>query len=195
MAGRRSIGRVSSDPSVVTQAIAVAEQLSVECSTLLELYKQKESFTSEVADSRLVSAPHPSAQLDSGDKLWSLHMALLQCRGLMKRAMEREEKELGSEKNGSYEGQRRVVKERLSLLVGRTAEILKAVKGAAAVPPSLAEPEWDGSSTFELKVWVFRVFKEVDYWTKAAITTLKSLSKSKEPVGASRNRSDRNGYR
>lgn len=46
---------------------------------------------------------------------------------------------------------------------------------------------------FELKVWVYRIFKEVEYWTKTTITTLKTLTIviAKEQARVGRARSTR----
>lgn len=48
---------------------------------------------------------------------------------------------------------------------------------------------------FELKLWQYRVFQEVDYWTKVAITTLRAFPPdiSKETVRT--RRSSRNAHR
>lgn len=102
------------------------------------LKRKRESFTTDVAvaDGRLVSVPPPSSQLDTRDKLWRLHSALLQCRSLLERAIAKEEEELGDGKKGDYETQRKMVKDRLSLLLVNTGELLKAVDGAAVLTPS-----------------------------------------------------------
>lgn len=112
---------------------------------LLPLFHPKrknESFTSDVpvADGSLVSVPPPSSQLDSRDKLWSLHSALLQCYVLLERAIAKEEEELGGSKKVDYETQRKMVKERLSLLIINTRELLKAADGTVQTP-SVAELE------------------------------------------------------
>ncbi|XP_068583376.1 uncharacterized protein [Cebidichthys violaceus] len=57
-----------------------------------------------------------------------------------------------------------------------------------------------GGSTglFELKRWVYRIFKEVDYWTKTAITTLQALPSvivAKERARTTRVRSMRSARR
>ncbi|XP_069553658.1 ciliary neurotrophic factor [Brachyistius frenatus] len=156
--------------TIAARAAAIAEQLHHECSILLEIYRKKESFTVDVADSRLVSVPPPSSQLNTRDKLRHLHSALLQCRSLLDRAIAKEEEELGGEKKGEYENQRKMVKERLSLLLDNTGELFKAADCTEMLTPSL---ELDGPSiVFELKLWVYRIFKEVDHWTKTTITTL-----------------------
>lgn len=105
----------------------------------LLLKRKKESFAADVsvADGHLVSVPPPSSQLDTRDKLWRLHSALLQCHILLERAIAREEEELGSGKKADYETQRKMVKDRLSLLLINTGELLKAVDGTAVQTPSV----------------------------------------------------------
>ncbi|XP_061601817.1 ciliary neurotrophic factor isoform X2 [Cololabis saira] len=117
------------------RAAAVAEQLQHECATLLELYKKRESFPADLGDGRMVSVPPSSSQLDSRDELWRLHSALLQCRNLLERAVDKEEKELTGGEKGEYKNRRTTVKERLSSLLLNTGELLKA-DGAAALTPS-----------------------------------------------------------
>ncbi|XP_059186985.1 ciliary neurotrophic factor [Centropristis striata] len=180
MAARRTRGMTGSDlnRTTVARATAIAEQLHYECSILLQLYREKESFTADVTvtDGRLVSVPPPSSQLDTRDKLWCLHSALLQCRSLLERAVAKEEEELGGGKNSSYETQRKMVKDRLSYLLINTRELLKIADGTAVLTPSSEGLELDGPTLlFELKLWVYRIFEEVDYWTKTAITTLQAL--------------------
>ncbi|XP_070782188.1 ciliary neurotrophic factor [Enoplosus armatus] len=202
MAARRTRGMTGSDLSrtAAARATAIAEQLHHECSILLELYRKRESFTADVtvADGRLVSVPPPSSQLDTRDKLWRLHSALLQCRSLLERAVAKEEEELGGGKKGEYETQRKMVKDRLSLLLLNTGELLKAADGTAVLTPSLEGLELDGPAIlFELKLWVYRIFKEVDYWTKTAVTTLQALPSviAKERARTTRVRSTRSARR
>ncbi|CAK6978472.1 ciliary neurotrophic factor [Scomber scombrus] len=201
MADRRTRGMTGSDQSRTTaaRATAIAEQLHHECSILLELYRKKETFSPDVtvADGRLVSVPPPSSQLDTRDKLWRLHSALLQCRSLLERAIAKEEEELGGHKKGEYETQRKMVKERLSLLLFNTEELLKAVDGQAVLTPSLDGLEIDTSTVFELKLWVYRIFTEVDYWTKMTITTLQALPSviAKDRARTTRVRSTRSARR
>lgn len=101
----------------------------------LPFKEKRESFTPDilVADGRLVSVPPPSSQLDARDKLWCVHSALLQCHILMERAITKEEAELGSSKRADYETQRKMVKDRLSLLLMNTGELLRTMDGGAAV--------------------------------------------------------------
>ncbi|XP_031141759.1 ciliary neurotrophic factor [Sander lucioperca] len=203
MAARRTRGMTGgSDLSrtAVARATAIAELLRYECSILLELYRKKESFTADVTvtDSRLVSVPPPSSQLETKDKLWCLHSALLQCRSFLERAIAKEEEQLGGGKKGDYETQRKMVKERLSLLLINTGELLKTASGVMVLTPSLEGLELDGPTIlFELKLWVYRIFEEVDYWTKMAITTLQALPSviAKERVRTTRVRSTRSARR
>ncbi|XP_051242239.1 uncharacterized protein LOC127355422 [Dicentrarchus labrax] len=202
MAARRTRRMTGPDLSRTTaaRAAAIAEQLQYECSILLELYRKKESFTADilVADGRLVSVPPPSSQLDTRDKLWRLHSALLQCRSLLEKAIAKEEDELGSGMKAEYETQRKMVKDRLSLLLINTGELLKAADGTAILTPSAEGLESDGPTTlFDLKLWVYQIFKEVDYWTKMAITTLQALPSviAKERVRTTRARTTRSARR
>lgn len=202
MAARRTRRMTGPDTSRTTaaRAAAIAEQLHHECSILLELYRQKESFTADVsvAEGRLVSIPPPSSQLETRDKLWRLHSALLQCRTLLERAIAKEEEELGDGNKAEYETQRKLVKDRLSLLLINTGELLKAVDGTAVMTPSMEGLELDGpTALFELKLWVYRIFKEVDYWTKTAITTLQALPSviAKEQARTTRVRNMRSSRR
>lgn len=112
------------------------------CFNCFILKRKRESFTSDVpvADGSLVSVPPPSSQLDSRDKLWRLHSALLQCYVLLERAITKEEEELGGSKKLDYETQRKMVEERLSLLIINTRELLKAVDGTVQTP-SVSELE------------------------------------------------------
>ncbi|XP_051940302.1 ciliary neurotrophic factor isoform X1 [Hippocampus zosterae] len=197
MADRRSgaAGAPDQGRTTAARAAAIAELLLLEISNLLELYSKRETFTADViaGDSRLVSVPPPSSQLDTPDKLWRLHAALIQCRGLMERAIAKEDEEMGSG-TGEYETLRKMVKERLSFLINMTGELVKAVDGPAMMMPSLNDSvEPDSLTLFELKLWVFRVFTEVDYWAKTAVTILQALPK--ERVRTTRHRSTRSSRR
>ncbi|KAF3687663.1 hypothetical protein EXN66_Car003335 [Channa argus] len=202
MAHRATSRVTSSELSRTTQerAAAVAQLLHHECSILLELYRKKESFTADVtvSDGRLVTVPPASSQLDTRDKLWRLHSALLQCHSLLERAIAKEEEELAGGKKGDYETQRKMVKERLLLLLDNTRELLKVHDGTVVPTPNVEGMELEVPTTlFELKLWVYRIFKEVDYWTKMAITILQDLPsvKAKERVRTMRLRSTRSARR
>lgn len=177
--------------TTVSSAVSIAEQLQYDCSILLELFRKKESFSSDVAvaDGRLVSVQLSSTLLDSRDKLWCLYSALVQCRTLMEKAISKEEEELSNGQTGEYEKQRKVVKERVSFLIAKTGEMIKSQDSSALLTPSVGPEVECPTVLFELKLWVYRVYKELDYWAKLAISTLQALHK--EPVGARRARSTR----
>uniref|UniRef100_A0A669BYL5 Ciliary neurotrophic factor n=1 Tax=Oreochromis niloticus TaxID=8128 RepID=A0A669BYL5_ORENI len=142
--------------------------------------RKKENFTEDVADRRMVSVPPPSSQLDTRDKLWRIHSALLQCQKLLEKAVAKEEEELGGGKKGEYENKRKLVKERLPLLILSTGELLKAAEGTTSLTPSVEGLEVGPdlnvpTNLFDLKLWVYRVYKEVNYWSKTATNTLKDL--------------------
>uniref|UniRef100_A0A8C5NHV0 Ciliary neurotrophic factor n=1 Tax=Gouania willdenowi TaxID=441366 RepID=A0A8C5NHV0_GOUWI len=173
MSDRCTRGWTGLMPNRTDTAVAVAEQLHHECSTLMELYRAKESFAADVPDIRLVSVPPPSPQLDTKDKLGCLHSALLGCQSLLERAIDKEEEELGRENKGAYDKQRKTVKDRLSFLLNDTGELLKAVDGGSTLTPNVQLESQN--SVFDLKTWVYQVYKEVDYWTKIAISTVQGL--------------------
>lgn len=54
----------------------------------------------------------------------------------MEKAIAKEEEELGNGNKGEYETQRKMVKDRLSLLLINIRELLKSVDGAAVVTPN-----------------------------------------------------------
>lgn len=107
--------------------------------SFFSLKRKKENFTADVlpADGHLVSVPPPSSQLDTRDKLWRVHSALHQCHILMQTAIAKEEEELGSGKKADYETKRKMVKDRLALLLINTGDLLKAVDGTAVQTPSV----------------------------------------------------------
>lgn len=64
---------------------------------------------------------------------------------MLERAIAKEEEDLGGGKKGDYETQRKMVKERLSLLLINTGELLKAVDGTAVLTPNLEGLEVGGA--------------------------------------------------
>uniref|UniRef100_A0A8C3AJI3 Ciliary neurotrophic factor n=1 Tax=Cyclopterus lumpus TaxID=8103 RepID=A0A8C3AJI3_CYCLU len=161
--------------STVARATSIAKTLLSESSDLLDLYRKRESFTADVAEGRLVSVGPAAPQLGAKATLLRLHSALLQCHDLLENAITREEEELGGGKKGAYETRRKMVRDRLSFLLNVIGELLKAAGGSVATRSEKA-PESSGSTgLFELKLRLYRTYKEVDYWAKAAITTLHAL--------------------
>lgn len=56
---------------------------------------------------------------------------------MLERAIAKEEEELGDGNKAEYETQRKMVKDRLSLLLINTGELLKAADGTAVLTPSV----------------------------------------------------------
>uniref|UniRef100_A0A1A8D3A4 Uncharacterized protein n=1 Tax=Nothobranchius kadleci TaxID=1051664 RepID=A0A1A8D3A4_NOTKA len=178
MPGKRSRGISREDGSKIafTRAAETAKLLQHECALLLELYRKREHFPAEVADGTQVSVPLPSSQLDTGSKLWRLHSALLQCRALLERAIAREDEELGDGEKGEYEERRERMKNRLSYLLNHTEKLLKATDGNI-LAPDLEGLELNGPNVlFKLKLWVYRIYRDVEHWSKVAVTLLNELS-------------------
>ncbi|XP_061535237.1 ciliary neurotrophic factor isoform X1 [Phycodurus eques] len=174
MAERRDPGGTG---GTAARAAAVAELLRVESANLLELYRKRERLAADViaGDGRLVSVAPPSARPDAADKLRRLHAALLRCRGLMESAVAKEDEEMGGG-TGEYETLRKTVKERLSSLVNVAGELVKAAGGPAALTPTSSDgSEPDDPGVFGLKLWLFRVYAEVDFWAKTAVATFRAL--------------------
>lgn len=106
-----------------------------------------------MANGSLVSVPPPSSQVNTKDKLWQLHSALLQCHMLLEKAIAKEGEELGDGK-ADYETQRKMVKERLLLLIINTQELLKAVDGTVQTPSA---DELEVSVLPLMKRWLINV--------------------------------------
>lgn len=61
-------------------------------------------------------------------------------------------------------------------------------------PPVLVTQLNSPTALFELKLWVYRIFREVDYWTRTAVSVLQALpsaTAAKERVMTARLRSAR----
>ncbi|KAM4750448.1 ciliary neurotrophic factor [Anableps anableps] len=186
MSGIRTRGMSRTTPA---RAADLAAQLQNECSSLLKLYRKKENLPENVAGGSLVSVSPPSSQLDTRGKLWSLHSALEQCHSLLESVITKEEQELAEEEKEEYENKRKMLKDRLSYLLVSIGELLRAAGGPAILTPSLSGSESDNPTTaFELKLWVYRIFMEVKYWSEMAITILQELQSDtvKEPLRRSK---------
>ncbi|KAG7274516.1 hypothetical protein CRUP_025709 [Coryphaenoides rupestris] len=180
MAGRRTRGGSSSDGA--TRAAAIAELLHLECGHLLELYRKREYLGADpqvLPDPMLVSVPPASAQLEVRDQLWRIHSALSQCCCLLDRAIAREERELGlavaaGGERDDYQKQRKTVKDRLKLLLVSTQLLLAPGGTAAPIPTDCGEPD-KAAVLFDVKMWIYRIFLELDYWSLTAVGTLQAL--------------------
>ncbi|XP_064782184.1 uncharacterized protein LOC135506754 [Oncorhynchus masou masou] len=180
MSGTRTRRGTVSEQSRTARAAAVAEQLHHECTLLLELYRKKETFAEELTSGgdRLVTVPPLSSQLSPNDMLWRLYSALQQCRNLLEHAIGREER-VGNDRNRTeYESQKKTVRDRLGHLLESTRLLLADGAGTAAFTPDPNNTEIDGpvnGSPFALKLWIYRIFNELEHWTLAASKTLKAL--------------------
>ncbi|CAB1328191.1 unnamed protein product [Coregonus sp. 'balchen'] len=147
MAGTRTRRGAGSEQSRTARAAAVADQLHHECTLLLELYRKKETFAEEltVGEERLVTVPPLSSQLSPNDRLWRIYSALQQCRNLLERAIGREERVGNGGDRAEYESQK------------------KTIDGPV------------NGSPFALKLWIYRIFNELEQWTLTASKTLKAL--------------------
>ncbi|XP_014050906.1 uncharacterized protein isoform X2 [Salmo salar] len=142
--------------------------------------RKKETFAEEltIGGDRLVTVPPLSSQLSSNDMLWRLYSALQQCRNLLEHAIGREEG-VGNDRNRTeYESQKKTVSDRLGHLLESTRLLLADGAGTAAFTPDPNNTEIDGpvnGSPFALKLWIYRIFNELEHWTLTASKTLKDL--------------------
>ncbi|KAM9399403.1 uncharacterized protein ACWYII_031592 [Salvelinus alpinus] len=180
MAGTRTRREAGSEQSRTARAAALADELHHECILLLELYRKKESFAEEltVGGERLVTVPLLSSQLSPNDRLWRLYSALLQCRNLLERAIGLEEGVGNGGDRAQYESQKKTVRDRLGHLIASTRLLLEDGAGTAAFTPDPKNTEKDSpvnGSPFALKLWIYRIFNELEHWTLTASKTLKAL--------------------
>ncbi|XP_056441993.1 ciliary neurotrophic factor [Gadus chalcogrammus] len=180
MAGRRRRATEGETTSrAAARAAAIADQLHSECGLLLELYRKKESLGPDLvlSDLLLVSVLPASSQLEVQDQLGRIISALDQCHCLLERAIAREEQAVGVTVVGKaeYQKQRKTVKDRLALLLASTRGVLKRSSGTAALTTTTNCQEPDGSTVlFEVKMWIYRIYRELEYWSKATITLLQA---------------------
>uniref|UniRef100_A0A4W5NBQ7 Ciliary neurotrophic factor n=1 Tax=Hucho hucho TaxID=62062 RepID=A0A4W5NBQ7_9TELE len=180
MAGTRTRRGAGSEQSRTARAAALAEELHHECTLLLDLYRKKETFAEEltVGGESLVTVPPLSSQLSPNDMLWRLYSALQQCRNLLERAIGREEAVGNGGDRAQYENQKKTVRDRLGHLLASTRLLLEDGAGTAAFTPEPKNSEIDypgNGSPFALKLWIYRIFNELEHWTLTASKTLKAL--------------------
>lgn len=160
------------------RAVALARLLREECSQLLELYRERESFLSDHTPEgdRIVSLSLSSTDLSSDKQVLLIHSALRQCLGLLECLILREVEEMG-EAEGEYETMRKNVRTRLEHLLHSTRLILEAEEGTVDVSPDhQCNEEVDGVvGTFAAKMWTYRVLLELIHWADSASQTLHVL--------------------
>lgn len=185
MAGAGACARPGSVRSRMGKAVALARLLNRDCTRLLELYRERESFSPELSLDKgrivalVLSAPHLSAN----ERVWLLHSALHQCLRLFERVIGWEiEQGFGGE--GEYERVRNTVKDRLGHLLQSTKNLLAETEGITPLTPDPVNPEeTDGlekGGIFEAKLWTFRVLQELIHWTQSAAQTLHSVQSERE---------------
>ncbi|KAF0029305.1 uncharacterized protein LOC118289170 [Scophthalmus maximus] len=172
-AGRTRTGR----------AAALARLLHLECTRLLQLYKERETFLLDhTPDSgRIVSLSPDSEEPSTEEKVQWLHSALRQCLGLLHCVIHKEEEEWG-ELEGDYEAMRKSVQARLEYLLHSTKDLLQTESGTLEVTPDhRCDEETDGAGgAFGLKMWTYRVLLELIHWADHAAQTLHILHTERE---------------
>ncbi|XP_036407846.1 ciliary neurotrophic factor-like isoform X1 [Megalops cyprinoides] len=183
MAGEEQSGRPGSGRSRTERAVALARLLHRDCTRLLELYKEKESFPAEhsLEADRIVSVCVSAPHLTTDERVWLLHSALQQCLRLLEYVIGREEE---LEEEGEYESVRNSVRDRLGHLLHNTSALLVKEEGSSEPscdPDSTEEMQVDeADGSFGVKLWTYRVLQELIHWTHSASETLHTLHTERE---------------
>uniref|UniRef100_A0A8C6U863 Ciliary neurotrophic factor n=1 Tax=Neogobius melanostomus TaxID=47308 RepID=A0A8C6U863_9GOBI len=158
-------------------ALAVARLLHRECTHLLQLFREKESFSKDYTPDggRIVSLSADS-ESSTVEQVLLLHSALRQCLGLIHCVIAKEEEEWG-ELEGDYESMRKNVRQRLEYLLHTTKALMETDKTILEVTPDhQCTEEVDGlAGVFALKMWTYRVLLELVHWADHAAQTLHKL--------------------
>ncbi|KAA0723982.1 hypothetical protein E1301_Tti021453 [Triplophysa tibetana] len=164
--------------SAADRAAALARLLHRDCTRLLELYKERESFLSHLVPDgrRLVSLVLCREALTTDEQVGHVRSALRRCTELLECLISREVEEMGEEMEGEYETLRKAVKDRLGHLVHSTGALLENSEGGCPPSPETkcaeGQDEVDGSGMFAAKLWTYRVLLELIHWTDWASQTL-----------------------
>ncbi|KAM6959630.1 ciliary neurotrophic factor [Tautogolabrus adspersus] len=156
-------------------AVALARLLHHECTRLLELYKEKETFLADHTPDgeRIVSLSPDSQGASTQQQVQLLHSALRQCLGLLHCLILKEEEEWG-ELEGDYETLKKNVRTRLEYLLYTTKGLAETEDTTLEVTPDhQCNEETDGAGgVFGLKMWTYRVLLELIHWADHAAQTL-----------------------
>ncbi|KAG5261217.1 hypothetical protein AALO_G00301340 [Alosa alosa] len=165
------------------KAVDLARLIKEDCSRLLELYKERETFpenkTSE-GGPHLVSVAAISSPdvLTTVERVWHHRCALRRCLELLERQIVWEEEEMG-EGGGEYEEVRQAVKVRLGHLLHSTRVLLEAEdvdQGSDHLSPdhdcTQGTEEVDSSNTMNMKIWTHHLLQDLIHWTDSAMKTL-----------------------
>lgn len=159
-------------------AVALARLLHHECTNLLKLYKEKETFLADHTPDggRIVSLSSDSEEPSTEEQVQLLHSALRQCLGLLHCVILKEVEEWG-ELEGDYETTRKTVRTRLEHLLLSTKSLVETEdKTLEVTPDHQCNEEVDGAGgTFGLKMWTYRVLQELIHWADHAAQTLHVL--------------------
>lgn len=165
------------------RAVALARLLHRECTHLLQLFREKESFSEDYTpgSGRLVSLSAASEEPSSVEQVLLLHSALRQCLGLIHCVIVKEEEEWG-ELEGDYENMRKNVHQRLEYLLHTTKALMENDETILEVTPDhQCTEEVDGTAgAFALKMWTYRVLLELVHWADHAAQTLHKFHSEKE---------------
>ncbi|TDG99747.1 hypothetical protein EPR50_G00197560 [Perca flavescens] len=171
------------DPSQTERAVALARLLHYECTRLLQLYKEKETFLADHTPDggRIVSLSPDSEEPSTEQQVQLLHSALRQCLGLIHCVILKEEEEWG-ELEGDYETMRKNVQLRLEHLLHSTKGLVETENTTLEVTPDhRCNEETDGAGgVFGLKMWTYRVLLELVHWADHAAQTLHVLHTERE---------------
>ncbi|KAM3857844.1 ciliary neurotrophic factor [Diretmus argenteus] len=161
--------------SRTARAVALARLLRQECTHLLQLYRERETFLSDHTPQggRIVSLSANSEEPSTEEQVQLLHSALRQCLGLLHCLILREEDEMG-ELEGDYETMRKTVRARLEHLLNSTRVLVETDDTTVEVSPDdQCNEEVDGA--FAAKIWTYRVLLELIHWADHAAQTLHVL--------------------
>uniref|UniRef100_A0A3Q2GB87 Ciliary neurotrophic factor n=1 Tax=Cyprinodon variegatus TaxID=28743 RepID=A0A3Q2GB87_CYPVA len=161
------------------RAVALARLLQRECSQLLQLYKERETFLLDHAPDggRMVSLSTESEEPSAEEQVQLLHSALRQCLGLLHCLIKKEEEEWGKLEQ-EYETLKMHVKTRLERLLYTTRDLVGNEDGTLEVTPDhQCNEEVDGP--FGLKMWTYNVLLELIHWADHAEKTLHVLHTEK----------------
>uniref|UniRef100_A0A3Q1B3R7 Uncharacterized protein n=1 Tax=Amphiprion ocellaris TaxID=80972 RepID=A0A3Q1B3R7_AMPOC len=176
------------DPPVSGQsrtgrAVSLARLLHRECTRLLQLYKEKETFLSDHTPEggRIVSLSPDSEASSAEEQVQCLHSALRQCLGLLHCVILKEEEEWGR-LEGDYETMKKNVRTRLEHLLLTTKDLVETEETTLEVTPDhQCNEEVDGTGgLFGLKMWTYRVLLELIHWADHAAQTLHVLHRERE---------------
>uniref|UniRef100_A0A3Q3II05 Uncharacterized protein n=1 Tax=Monopterus albus TaxID=43700 RepID=A0A3Q3II05_MONAL len=165
------------------RAVALARLLHYECTRLLQLYKEKETFLSDHTPDggRIVSLVPDSEESSTEEQVQSVHSALRQCLGLLHCVILKEEEEWG-ELEGDYETMRKNVRFRLEHLLLSTKDLVETDDTILEITPDhqCTEEVDDAGGAFGLKLWTYRVLLELIHWADHAVQTLHALHTDRE---------------